>query len=162
MATVTICRDFGTPQNKVCHCFPICQEFPGGLLRLDPAFAYAKPPSSWPLPWAEFLTLAPGTHLFAMKWWPDAMMLVFWKLSFKPTYSLSSFIFIKRLFSSSLLSTMRVVLSAHLRLLIFLPAILIPACASSSPAFPMMFSAYRLNKQGDNIQPWHTPFPIWI
>ena len=25
----------------------------------------------------------------------------------------------------------------------------------------MMYSAYKLNKQGDNIQPWHTPFPIW-
>ena len=24
-----------------------------------------------------------------------------------------------------------------------------------------MFSAHKLNKQGDNIQPWHTPFPIW-
>ena len=34
-----------------------------------------------------------------------------------------------------------------------LPAILIPACASSSPAFLMMYSAYKLNKQGDNIQP---------
>ena len=31
----------------------------------------------------------------------------------------------------------------------------------SSPAFFMMYSAYKLNKQGDNIQPWHTPFPIW-
>ena len=51
--------------------------------------------------------------------------------------------------------------SAYLRLLIFLPAILIPACASSSPAFLMMYSACKLNKQGDNIQPWHTPFPIW-
>ena len=29
------------------------------------------------------------------------------------------------------------------------------------PAFHMMYSAYRLNKQGDNILPWHTPFPIW-
>ena len=47
------------------------------------------------------------------------------------------------------------------RLLIFLPAVLIPACASSSLAFCMMYSAYKLNKQGDNIQPWHTPFPIW-
>ena len=28
----------------------------------------------------------------------------------------------------------------------FLPAILIPACASSSPAFLMMYSAYKLNK----------------
>ena len=51
--------------------------------------------------------------------------------------------------------------SAYLRLLIFLPAILILACTSSSPAFLMMYSAYKLNKQGDNIQPWCTPFPIW-
>ena len=24
-----------------------------------------------------------------------------------------------------------------------------------------MYSAYKLNKQGDNVQPWHTLFPIW-
>ena len=72
---------------------------------------------------------------------PDAMIFVFWMLSFKPTFSLSTFTFIKRLFSSSSLSPIRVVLSAYLRLLIFLPAILIPACASSSPAFLMMYSA---------------------
>ena len=63
---------------------------------------------------------------------PDAMILVFWMLSFKPTFSLSSFTFIKQLFSCSLLSAIRVVSSAYLRLLIFIPAILIPACASSS------------------------------
>ena len=51
--------------------------------------------------------------------------------------------------------------SAYLRLLIFLPAILITVCTSSSPVFRMMFSAYKLNKQGDSIQPWHTPFLIW-
>ena len=51
--------------------------------------------------------------------------------------------------------------SAYLRFLIFLLAILIPACASSSPAFLMMYPAYKLNKQGDNIQPWLTPYPIW-
>ena len=33
------------------------------------------------------------------------------------------------------------------------PPIFIPSCASSSPAFLMMYSAYKLNKQGDNIQP---------
>ena len=64
-----------------------------------------------------------------------------------------SFACIKRLFSSSSLSAIRVVSSAYLRLWIFLPAILIPACVSSSPAFLMMYSAYKLNKQGDNIQP---------
>ena len=51
--------------------------------------------------------------------------------------------------------------SAYLRLLISLLAILIPVCASPSPAFLMMYSAYKLNKQGDNLQPWHIPFPIW-
>ena len=37
----------------------------------------------------------------------DAMILVFWMLSFKPTYSLFSFTFIKRFFSSSSLSAIR-------------------------------------------------------
>ena len=92
---------------------------------------------------------------------PNVMILVFWMLSFKPTFSLFSFTFIKRLFSPSSLSAIRVVSSAYLRSLIFLPAILIPACASSSPAFLMMYSAYKLNTQGDNLQPWCTPFPIW-
>ena len=63
---------------------------------------------------------------------PDAMMFVFRMLSFKPAFSLSSFTFIKRLFSSSLLSSMRVASSAYLRLFIFLPAILIRAFVSSS------------------------------
>ena len=36
----------------------------------------------------------------------------------------------------------------------FLPVILIPACVSSSPVFLMMYSAYKLNKQDDNIQFW--------
>ena len=70
----------------------------------------------------------------------------FWMLSFKPTFSLSCFTFIKRLFSSSSLSAIRVVSSAYLRLLIFLPVVLIPACASSSLAFLMMCSAYKLSK----------------
>ena len=83
---------------------------------------------------------------------PDTMILVFWMLSFKPTISLSSFTFFKRLFSFSSLSSLSVVSSAYLRLLLFLLAILIPACASSSPVFLMMYSAYKLNKQGDKIQ----------
>ena len=73
---------------------------------------------------------------------PDAMIFVFWMSSFKPSFSLSYFTFIKKLFSSSSLSAIRVVSSAYLRLLIFLPAILIPACVSSSPMFLMMYSAY--------------------
>ena len=92
---------------------------------------------------------------------PDAMISLFecWFLS--QVFLSSSYIFTKRLFSSSSLSAIRVVSSAYLRLLIFLLAILIQACASSSPAFLIMYSTYKLNKQGDNIQPWRTPFPIW-
>ena len=58
---------------------------------------------------------------------PDVMIFVFWMLSFRPDFSLSSFTFIKRLFSSSFLSAIRVLSSAYLRLFILLPAILIPA-----------------------------------
>ena len=47
--------------------------------------------------------------------------LSFWMLSFKPTFSLSSFS-LKRLFSSFSLSAVRVVSSAYLRRLIVLPA----------------------------------------
>ena len=77
-------------------------------------------------------------------------------LNFKPTFSLSSITFIKKLFSSSLLSAIRVLSSAYLRLLRFLSAILIPACASSSPAFCPMYSAYKLDyKESWALKNWH-------
>ena len=50
---------------------------------------------------------------------------------------------------------------ANLRLLILLLAVLIPPCNSSSLASHMTYSACKLNKQGDSIQPCHTTFPIW-
>ena len=84
---------------------------------------------------------------------PDSIILGFSMLSLKPVFSLSSFTFIKRLFSSSSLSAIKVISSAFLRLLIFFLAALIPAYASSSLAFHMMYSVYKLNKQGDNMQP---------
>ena len=57
----------------------------------------------------------------------DAMIFVFCMLSFKPAFSLSSFTVIKRLLGSSLLS------------------------AIFSPAFLMMYSAQKLNKQGEKV-----------
>ena len=99
------------------------------------------------------------SHLFTMKWWgqmPWSLFFEYWVLS-----QLFSFTWIKRLFSSSLLSAKTVVSSSCQRILMFLPAISIPACASSSLAFHVMYSAYKFNEQGDNIQPWYTPFPIW-
>ena len=67
-----------------------------------------------------------------MKWWDHGKMVFPWdhgpwssfSVSFKPTFSLSSFTFIKRLFSSSSLSAIRVVSSVYLRLLIFLLGLL--------------------------------------
>ena len=89
---------------------------------------------------------------------PDAMILVFWMLSFKQAFSLSSFTFIKRLFSSSLLSAIG---WCHLHIwgywyfsaqswfqLVLHPAQRFIWCT-------------KLNNKGDNIQPWRTPFPIW-
>ena len=115
MAAITICSNFGAPQNKVWHCFHCLPIY---------------------FPWGD------GTRCHDLS---------FLNVGLQPTFSLSSFTFIKRLFSSSSLSALRVVSSAHLRLLMFLPAILIPVCASSSPAFLMMYSAYKLNKQGDRL-----------
>ena len=121
MAAVTICSDFGSKENKVCHyfhCFPIY------------------------LPWSDG---------------QDIMILFLWILSFKPAFWISSLTFIKRSFSYSSLSAIRVVSSAYLWLLIFLLAVLIPAYVSSSLAFHMMYSTQKMNKQVDNIQ----PFSIW-
>ena len=40
------------------------------------------------------------------------------------------------------------------------PGNLDSSCASSSLAFLMMYFAYKLNNQGDNIQPWCTPLEL--
>ena len=65
----------------------------------------------------------------------DAMIFVFWMVSFNPAFSLSSLTFHQEALEFSSLSALRMLSSGYLRLLIFLPEILIPACASSSPAF---------------------------
>ena len=85
--------------------------------------------------WLKWLSI------FAFTWW-NAMNFIFWMLSFTPALSLYSFTLIKRLLYSSFLSATRVVSFAYLRLLIFLPEILILFCDSSSLAFPKMFLAF--------------------
>ena len=70
---------------------------------------------------------------------PDVMILIFLIFSLKLTFSLSSFTLIKRFFSSSSLSALRMVSSAFLRFLVILLAILTSAYNSSSPAFLMMY-----------------------
>ena len=79
----------------------------------------------------------------------------------KPAFSLYSFTLTKGFFSSSSLSAVRVVSSSgYLKSLVFHLPILIPTCNSSSLAFLMICSAYKLNQHSDNIQPCPTPFSI--
>ena len=89
----------------------------------------------------------------------DAMILVFWMLNFKPSFhSLSP----SSKGSSVPLHFLPLewLSFVYLRWFIFLQEILIPTCDSPSLAFQMMYSAYKLNKQGDNIRSWRTPFLI--
>ena len=89
----------------------------------------------------------------------NAMILVFWMLSLKRTFSLSSFTFIKRLLVLHFFHKSGVIcISEDIGIS---PGNLDYSCASSSPVFLMMYSEYKLNKQGDNIRPWDSPFPIW-
>ena len=81
------------------------------------------------------------------------MIFVFLMLSFKPAFYSSLSPSARGSLVSLQFLSFRVVSSAYLSLLIFLLAVLIPACDSSSLAFCMMYSAYKLNRQGDNIQP---------
>ena len=89
---------------------------------------------------------------------PDAIFFLIF--SFKLAFSFSYFTLIKRFFSSSVLSVIRMVSSAYLRLLIFFLAILILACDSSSLAFCMTHSACKLNRKGDNKQLYRIAFSI--
>ena len=91
---------------------------------------------------------------------PDAMIFIFWMLSFKPAFSLSSFTFIKRLFSSSSLSAIRVVPSAYVSYWYFSQQSWFQLVLHPTQHFTWC-TLHMLNKQDDNIQPWHTAFPIW-
>ena len=71
----------------------------------------------------------------------DAMILVFWMLSFKPFCSLSSFTLIRGSLVPLHFLPLECYHLHYLRLLIFLLAIFIPPCGSSSPAFHIMYSA---------------------
>ena len=74
------------------------------------------------------------------------LIFVFWMLSFKPSFSLSIFTFIKRLLSSSSLSAIRVVSSAYLRLFKLL--------VSSGNSVRLYFSGLQ-NHCRWWLQPWN-------
>ena len=81
---------------------------------------------------------------------PDAMILVFWMLSFKPAFSLSSSTFTKRLFSSFAFCHCGGVICISEAVDIS-PCNLDSRWVSSSLAFCIMYSAYKLNKQSENV-----------
>ena len=101
--------------------------------------------SSFYLPWSD------GTRCHDLS---------FWILNCKADFSVSSFTLIKTVFSFSSLSALKVTSSTSPRLLIFLLPNLISCFDLSSLGFCMMYSAYELNKLGDNIQPFHIPVPV--
>ena len=63
--------------------------------------------------WSYLLIVSPSICQEVMG--PDAMILVFWMLSFKPLFSLSSFIFIKRLFKFPRLAIAKFWISTRFR-----------------------------------------------
>ena len=112
---------------------------------------------------------------------PDAMIFVFWMLSFKPAFSLSSFTFIER---CSVPLCFLPLGRHHLHIwggyfsqqswfqLVIHPARHFSWCtlhhADSAKSrrqlsdlhFTSLHSAYKLSKRGDSTHPWHAPFPI--
>ena len=116
-------------------------------------------------PRKESLSLFPlFPHLFAMKWWNRIQ----WYLSFE-SWVLSQ-LFHSPLSPSSRGSSVPLcflpVEWGHLHIWgtvicqIFLLALLIPTCDISNPGLCIIYSTLKLNKQGKNIQPFPTPFPI--
>ena len=95
--------------------------------------------------------------------WRFISYMILYMLSFKPAFWLSSFTFIKKLFGSSSLSAIRVVSATCLRLLIFLPAILIPACASLK--WDCFWRLYQKQVGGSLLcwaTPWKTDYVIFF
>ena len=84
---------------------------------------------------------------------PDARIFVFWMLSFKPAFSLS---ISSRGSSVPLHFLIRLVSSAY-EVTYISPGNPDSSLCSIQPSI----SHDKLNKQGDNIQPWRSPFPIW-
>ena len=89
--------------------------------------------------------------------WSDGtrcMILVFWMLSFQPTFSLSSVTIIKRLYFFAFCHKCGVICISEI-------IDISHGNIDSSLCFFKLSVSQKLNKQGDHIQPWRTHFLIW-
>ena len=107
--------------------------------------------------WSSYPLSSPSPPVFNLS--QNEGLFQWVSLSFKPALSFSSFSLIKRLLLLAFFHKCDVIFICEV--IVISPSNLNFSFVSSSPAFHMMYCEYKLNKQGDNIQPWHTPFPIW-
>ena len=84
----------------------------------------------------------------------NAMILTFWMLSFKPAFLLSSFTFIKRLFSFSLLSAIRVASSEYLRFWNLLFHIVLCCLSFIHMGASLVVQWLRLQTPSGRFNPW--------
>ena len=89
----------------------------------------------------------------------DAMIFTFWMLSFKPAFTFSPFTFIKEAFWFLFTFCRKGGVICFSEVIDISPSSLDSSLFFIQP-WCIMYSAYKLNKQSDNIQPWCTPFPI--
>ena len=113
------------------------------------------------VPWPGIKPGSPALGACSLSHWTtrEVPILVFLMLNFKPTFSLSSFTFIQRIFSSSPLSAIKVVSSALWGYLYFSQQSWFQPVLHPGQYFT--WCTLHIGKQGDNIQPWHTPCLIW-
>ena len=83
----------------------------------------------------------------------DAMIWVFWMLSFKPNFPLCSLVLLHFLLQGGVICISEVIDLS--------PGNLDSSLCFFQPSVSHDVLCNKLNKQGDNIQSWHTPFPIW-
>ena len=112
LSHVKLSATWWTVAHQASHSFTIFQSLLKLFLR-SKHLSWLQSPSTLILEHKKInLSLFPLFTYLPCSIGPNAMIFIFWMLSFKPIFSLSSFTFFKRLFGSSSLSLTRVVSSA--------------------------------------------------
>ena len=140
MTAITICSDFGTPKNKVCHCFhclPIYSSWSDGTKCHDLSFLNVEFKPTFHSP----LSLASRSSLVLLRFLPYGGMIC--------------------ISSIQSLSCIWGGIICIFEVIDISPGNLDSSLCFLHPRISHNVLCYKLNKQGDNIQPWRTLFPIW-